>query len=420
MPVDAFAFQGRSLELICRSKSKPMTSLQPRFKIYFTIISISLLASCQKDDLVLEEDIHVVLEESFSEKSDEEDNISSVELESYNNWIFKMQQPSGLLQSAENTNFVSLYDNALAAILFMQENSREKAERIFDFYTTKLNDELVKNGGFYQTRNSKGEEGERIWMGDNAWLLIALNHYEAKYQSNKYEEMSIGLENWLRSLQDTDGGIKGGLNNNGREIPKVTEGILMAFNAVKGFDSFHEGILRFLKAERWDTDLGILTAWPENPSYLYAMDLHPLSKGVFEDMSDDILFQANRYINNQVNSFTGEIVSGYCFDDDKDVVWLEGTAQMAVAFNDIGRFDLSEKLILALEKTFIQSGSISEAKGIPYATNHGTSYGADLLWDHADIAPALSSTIWYSFAKANFNPLYLGRKSTIPAEQKFW
>ncbi len=397
-----------------------MTSLQKRCKIFIAIISITLLASCQKDDLVLEENIQVVLEEGYGDKAEEDDNNSSFNLESYNNWIFKMQQPSGLLQSTESTDFVSLYDNALAAILFIQENSRQKAERIFDFYVTKLDDELLKNGGFYQSRNAKGEEGERIWMGDNAWLLIALNHYEAKYQSNKYQEMSKGLEHWLRSLQDSDGGIKGGINSNGTEIPKVTEGILMAFNAVKGFDGFHEGILEFLKTNRWDADLHILTAWPENPDYTYAMDLHPLGIGVFEDMPDDILFQANRYLNNQENTLTGEEVLGYCFDDDKDVVWLEGTAQMAVAFNSIARYDLSSKLILELEKTIMQSSAIDNAEGIPYTTNHATTYGATLLWDHTDITSALSSTIWYSFAKANFNPLHLGRKINIPEENKFW
>jgi len=39
-----------------------------------------------------------------------------------------MQHTSGLMESAENTNFVSLYDNALAAIFFIQEDEKAKAE----------------------------------------------------------------------------------------------------------------------------------------------------------------------------------------------------------------------------------------------------------------------------------------------------
>ena len=397
-----------------------MTYLRMNYQHYVFLLFLILFTSCQKDDLEFAEDIEVVLDEGIHEKSDEENTEANLVSESYNNWVFKMQQPSGLLESAENTDFVSLYDNALAAILFIQEGKPEKAERIFDFYNERKEEELIRNGGFYQSRNAKGEEGERIWMGDNAWLLIALNHYEAKYESERYKVMSDALDNWLRSMQDADGGIMGGINSDGIEIPKVTEGILMAFNAVRGYDDFHRGILRFLKEQRWDNTLGILMAWPENPEYAYAMDIHPLSSGVFSDMSDDVLFQANRYLNNQENTITGEEISGYCFDDDKDVVWLEGTAQMAVAFNSIGRLDLSNKLMLDLEKTFINSSSFDNAKGIPYTTNHGTTYGANLLWDHADIAPALSSTIWYSFAKADFNPLHLGRKNNIPEAEKFW
>ncbi|WP_281542187.1 hypothetical protein [Maribacter aestuarii] len=396
-----------------------MTYLRIPYSYYLLVLFFALFASCQKDDIVLQEDFVVVLDEEIQEKSDT-DGETDASIESYHNWVFKMQQSSGLLESVENTDFVSLYDNALAAILFIQEDNPVRAERIFDFYDGKKEDELIKNGGFYQSRNAKGEEGERTWMGDNAWLLIALNHYEAKYQSTKYIVLANALEDWLRSMQDEDGGVRGGINSDGSEIPKVTEGMLMAFNAVKGFDDFHSGILRFLETQRWDNTLGILMAWPENPEYAYAMDLHPLSSGVFSDMPDDVLFQANRYLNSQENTITGEEISGYCFDDDKDVVWLEGTAQMAVAFSSIGRFDLSDQLMLDLEKTFIDSSTINEAKGIPYTTNHGTTYGHNLLWDHADIAPALSSTIWYSFAKASFNPLHLGRKSNIPEEEKFW
>jgi hypothetical protein len=116
---------------------------------------------------------------------------------------------------------------------------------------------------------------------------------------------------------------------------------------------------------------------------------------------------------------TGEVLSGYCFDEDKDVVWLEGTAQMAVAFKSLGYDSKSTSLLKELEKSFIQGSTIENTKGVPYATNPGTSYGNSILWDHADIAPALSATIWYLFAKEDFNPLQLGKKN-IPKSNKFW
>lgn len=336
------------------------------------------------------------------------------------NWVYQMQHTSGLLESAEETNFVSLYDNALAAIFFIHDNQKEKAEGILNFYYSKINEEVLVNGGFYQTRNIDGEEAETLWMGDNAWLLIAINHYSDTYNSSKYDVLGKHLENWLRSLQDKDGGLKGGIRADGTEMPKITEGMLTAFNAVKGYDDFHINILKFLQNERWDAKNMVLMAWPENPKYAYAMDIHSLSSGILPGMSENVLLEANRYLNQQKTQVNGETLTGYSFDEDKDVVWLEGTAQMAVAFQSVGQTEKTAEIINELEKTFIQSTSITNAKGIPYTSNHGTSYGSTVLWDHADIAPALSSTIWYLFAKEHFNPLALGKKSNIPEIQKFW
>ncbi|UWX55407.1 hypothetical protein NYZ99_02300 [Maribacter litopenaei] len=155
-----------------------------------------------------------------------------------------------------------MYDNALAAIFFMQEGMKGNAEMILDYYESISDTELSQTGGFYQFRNSDGSEPERIWMGDNAWLLIALNQYENTYQSGKYNSLSLKLETWLRSLQMENGALKGGYNPDGTEIPNVTEGMITAFHAVQGYDEFHKNLLSFLQNNRWDQELGVLMAWP--------------------------------------------------------------------------------------------------------------------------------------------------------------
>ena len=48
-------------------------------------------------------------------------------------WVVRMQHPNGLVESAAHTNFVSLYDNALAALLFLKTGQPDKAQLIFDF-----------------------------------------------------------------------------------------------------------------------------------------------------------------------------------------------------------------------------------------------------------------------------------------------
>lgn len=388
-----------------------------RFKIYLGLCMASLFFSCQKENLVEEQVLDVFLESEFESPAKEE---SAPSLDEVKNWVFQMQHSSGLIESAENTDFVSLYDNALAAIFFIKENKRNKAERILDFYDSKISTELLVNGGFYQSRQTNGEGGERVWMGDNAWLLIAINHYQETYQSAKYSVLAAHLETWLRSLQKSSGALLGGTNPNGSDIPLVTEGIITAFNAVPGFDDFHRDILRYILNERWDPNQNLVVSWPENPDYTYALDLHSLSSTIFNDFSEETLLQANRYWTQKEFTLTGEMISGYCFDEDKDVIWLEGSAQMAVAFKAMGNIGRANELLSEIEKTFINSAINEKAKGIPYTTNQGTSYGSTILWDHADITPSASATIWYLFAKDGFSPLRLGKKQNIPSAYQFW
>ena len=395
-----------------------------RYKALLLLLNIVLFLSCTKDETIvfsassIEEPLVV---NTTTLPEDKEEVEPKTDLSKAVNWVVKMQSANGLLESSENTDFVSLYDNALAALVFMELNEMDGAEKIFDYFNGQVNNELLSaDGGFYQFRDSNGENGSRTWMGDNAWLLIALNKYHSVTGNEKYKTMSQGIEQWLRGLQDTDGGLWGGKNEDGTVIPKVTEGIITAFKAVQGYDDFHKNILTFLKENRWDTTNEILWAWPENPAYNHALDLHSLGSLIFEDYAPQNLFQADRYYTTQTSTVNGLEISGYCFDEDKDVVWLEGTAQMAVAHKISGNDFSANELIVELEKSFINSPSFSDSKGIPYSSNHGTTYGTSLLWDHADLTPALSATVWYIFAKIGFNPLETGEQKEIPVIESFW
>ncbi len=337
------------------------------------------------------------------------------------NWLLHMQQPNGLLESAEHTNFVSLYDNSLAALAFIATGKSKNAEKIFDFYNSRINHELLANsGGFYQCRDKNGANGNRTWMGDNAWLLIALNNYHAKTKNNRYKTLAKALEQWLRSLQDTDGGLWGGHNEDGTRIHKITEGIITAFNAVEGYDSFHKNILRYLKEERWNTKDQLLVAWPNNPNYYYAMDLHALGYLILEDFPKETLTKANRYLNTQITTATNTKITGYCFDGDKDVIWLEGSAQMALAYKRANSTSKAKVLLKDIEKTFITSSLNNNTSAIPYTSNQGTNFGTEILWNHTDELAAVSSTAWYIFAKKNFNPFTIEGYKHIPEADKFW
>ena len=392
-----------------------------RFKALLLFLSLILVTSCSKDETTIFTSSEIEVVNITIPDQTPVDDDQPTQLSKSVNWIENMQSSNGLLESSENTDFVSLYDNALAALVFMNQGELERAERIFDYFNAKLDAELLNGkGGFYQFRDGDGENGNRTWMGDNAWLLIALNHYHSITGNNEYQEMVYEIEHWLRGLQDDDGGLWGGYNEDGTMIPKVTEGIITAFNAVNGYDGFHKNILTFLKTNRWDAASEVLLAWPENPDYNYALDLLSLGNLIFENYPEHNLLQADRFFTTQISTVNGTAISGYCFDEDKDVVWLEGTGQMAAAFRTAGDESKTNIIISELEKSFINSASLSNSIGLPYTSNYGTTYGSNLLWNHADIAPALSATAWYIFAKTEFNPLETGRQKNIPISDKFW
>ena len=337
------------------------------------------------------------------------------------NWLKNQQLSNGLLESVENGNRVSLYDNALAAMVFILKKDYKKAERIFDFFNDRIDSELKHGvGGFSQLRNKKGKPSNRRWMGDNAWLLIALNNYKDKTGSNKYDKLRQEISIWLKSLQDVDGALFAGYNSDDELIKnKVTEGNIDVFNAIKGYTSFHSKILNFLEKNRWDAKEKSLVAWPTNPKYLYALDLHPWSFLMFDNYPVATLKNAKRFITKQTAT-NGKKVTGYCFDDDKDVVWLEGTGQMALAFGVACMKKEKKYFLKQLKKTLLKSEKHSNSAGFSYASNHGTSYGGSELWSVAANKIAVSSCVWYLFAKHNFNPFATGKKKEIPKSDIFW
>jgi hypothetical protein len=336
------------------------------------------------------------------------------------NWFESQQLENGLVIS-EKGSWISLYDNALAAMVFISQKDYGRAEKIFDYFNGRISAELTKDvGGFSQLRNSNGVPNKHRWMGDNAWLLIALNNYKASTGNTTYDNLALEISTWLQSLQDTDGGLFAGYDAENNLLNyKVSEGMIDAFNAIEGYDLFHQELLNYLEKDRWDASHKTLVSWPSNPKYLYALDLHPWGYLIFNNFPVEALHDAQRFVNTQVST-SGVTLTGYCFDEDKDVVWLEGTGQMALAYGAAGLFTKKNEALAEMDRVFKASVKNSNAGGFTYATNPGTTYGADLLWASADTEIAISSGAWYLYAKSNFNPFAVGRKTAVPVRDMFW
>lgn len=335
-------------------------------------------------------------------------------------WLNGMQLSNGLIETSYNSNLVSLYDNALAALVFIENADYARAESIFSYFDARIQTELLSgNGGFFQFRNAQGQPQGNRWLGDNAWLLIALNNYRQATGNVQFDELSSQLDAWLRSQQDADGGLWGGTDASGNTIGKVTEGMLDAFNAVGGFDSFHQGVLSYLQQERWDTTEQLLVSWPGS-NYYYALDNFSWGYCALEGFPDRVLTDADRFKTTQLHMTSADSISGYCFDEDCDAVWMEGTAQMAVAFIKAGRITKANELLHEIAKSKAGQSGMQGAIGLPYASNIGTGYGGSLLWTGADVNPCTAATTWFIMAAHQFDPLALNYGKGIPAANRFW
>lgn len=335
-------------------------------------------------------------------------------------WFVSMQLDNGLLESAEYSNIVSLYDNALAAIVFTMFEDYERAQDIFSYFDGIVDSELKDNiSGFAQFRDRYGfiKDYANRWLGDNAWLLIALNFYEYYSEDYQYSNLKSQLELWIRSLAQEDGSLLGGYTNTGGNIMPVTEAMLDAFNAVSGYDSLHQGILQFFEEERYSDFYEVITAWPGNP-YVLALDVHAWSYSILPDVSNDVLDLADLF---KMEYTIGEnVVYGYSFDIDLDTIWIEGTMEMAVAYNLAGLEHRANELIVDMEYFMINSNNFTATKGLPYASNMGTHYAQDPLWDGVDTNICISSSAWYLFALNRIDPFIAGKDKDIPQEDIFY
>lgn len=346
--------------------------------------------------------------------------ITTPYVEKVTEWFEQMQLPNGLLASVESGNIISLYDNALAALVFIATKKYAKAEAIFDYFNKRIVSELCSgNGGFYQFRSTDDIPNGDRWLGDNAWLLIALNNYSSYVNSDKYFTLKTKLERWIRSLQDSDGGLWGGITVNNTIISKNTEGMIDSYCAVSGYDGFHKKLLNYLKENRFDANNQLFISWPNN-YYQYALDNHSWGYCTFEDFPKSILDKTDRYINTQRATANNCLITGFAPDIDKDIVWLEGTGQMIVAYQKANDTVKASTYLTEMTKLLIHSSLYPHVLGLPYSSNLGTTYGSIKLWDGADTNICISSSAWYLFAMLQFDPMAIGYNRSTPDKDKFW
>lgn len=130
-------------------------------------------------------------------------------------WIKNRQDLArGLILSYEGDSSLGrvsfTYDQALAVFVFLNFKDLDRAEKILDFYLKRINkDKMIYNGYF-----TDGGVFEYVaHSGPQAWIGLAALNYINETGNNRYLNLAIEVANFLIKMQDEEGGIVGGPEN---------------------------------------------------------------------------------------------------------------------------------------------------------------------------------------------------------------
>lgn len=315
-------------------------------------------------------------------------------------WLCAQQGPHGILGNQDGESFAGLYPNALAAMAFLERGDRERCERVLDFFDARRAELRAKPGGFpqfYDAATGKTHADSDRWMGDNCWLLIALNHYAARTGSDRYRAMAGEIADWLVGLQDADGGIWAGFNKDGPMKAKSTEGNLDAVAALTSRPEARAKIERWLWERMWIPEEGRFRMGSTDPNP--ALDTSSWGVLALGQRAWPSMEFAERTLRVEKRSdANGKLITGFTDFVGKDRIWLEGTGEMACAYRVSGRERDALFYIGELEKALVPSAAHPGTMSIPCHTN-------DPSWDGGATKGFVPSVCWYLFAKWNFNPM---------------
>jgi len=356
------------------------------------------------------------------------------------------------------TNTAFAYDNALAMIALMargDEGDWDRAKILGDSFIYCQNhdryfeDHRLRNA--YQagdiadpaTGNARlpgwWDDQEQKWLEDNehvgsstgnmAWVIIALLRYYEEKGDIEYLEAAEHLGQWIHNncydicgAGGYTGGYKGrkptSENPEGQtELRwKSTEHNIDVYAAfVKLYEATGDTFWQdralharnFVEAMWADTgghfwtgtlDDGITINTGVIPLDVQCWGLMAL--GEKDKYGAGIMWAENNCLVDPCPKGCG--FKGFDFNDDKDGVWFEGTAHMALAYQIMGNTAKANTYLAELERAQTEAPN-NNGKGIVAACHDGLTTGFDWLY-HARLHTG--ATAWFIFAKTNYNPYW--------------
>ncbi|MFA5292195.1 MAG: carbohydrate-binding protein [Phycisphaerae bacterium] len=294
---------------------------------------------------------------------------------------------TGLVKSREGEEYngTTVYKNALSAMAFIHQGDTNSANGIFNFFKSVYDADPNDFHGFVQWWDAgTGQPIESdYWVGDNAFLLIALNYYnQVNNGLGDYADLSDALVEWLTEEGNDCSSIIG-------------EGVADMYAALAPFEGDEDVDMALIKLK---------ARFYDEVSYAGILDHTTRASLIFGDLD------GFNYLDNFERTETWDYdnittVSGYSAFDSEDFINIEISAQLlnvwGIWSSDLA-IDLSG-LKEELEKTWLNGTVEPNSCGLPY-------YVTDSGFDYAYSMPIIDSTAYMLFSYWNFNSCAPGKE----------
>jgi hypothetical protein len=336
------------------------------------------------------------------------------------------------------------YDNAVAAIAFIASGDQQRAKQIIDALIYAQNhdrfyqDGRIRNSyrggklvapdgrvqlpGWYNTKENRWVEDEfqvSTHTGNVAWAMLALLAYYETYGGEPYLAAAERMGEWIeQNCRDSRGagGYLGGFSGwepNAKLLQyKATEHNLDLYAAFQRLylithkSAWQERALSAKKfvVSMWDDRDGKFWTGTKLDGVTVNQETIPLDVQAWAPLAlneeGKPYWRALNYAQKQLR--VGE---GFDFNQDRDRIWYEGTAQMAVAYHYTGQLEQSQALLSTLLAAQDSSG------GIPAVNRDGLTTGFTLPtgepWFYFNRLH-VGATAWMVLAEKGVNPFWFG------------
>jgi len=363
-----------------------------------------------------------------------------------------------------NRNVAHSYDNALALLAFLSDataDSLRRARLIGDAFVYAMNHDRTYNGdrardayaggdlalppgwtpngrvgtvsspGFFSEDHQTFFEIEQagISTGNNAWVMMALLALFQRTHDTRYLDSAKSLGDFISTFRNDSGtyqGFQGGLDDPETLSPKRRPWASTEHNL--DVTAAFTQLYAITGDSRWATGANhsrqfVDAMWDESRGCNLTGTLDPGNRNAAAgQLPVDVQSWAVLAIPGILEKHPGLLdcaehnhratdagFSGFDFNEDRDGVWFEGTAHMAVAYVRAGNPGAAE----ALRQTLTRAQAtppFGDGSGAAAASRNGLTTGFGFFFFQR---LHVGATAWNVFAQSAFNPFYAAPASNL-------